>query len=199
MKSFGQKRIVVDLIRIPAVEVCGGAPQTTFQVGDACVVAQTSRRISPWDRCERGIPRRRIQCLHGFVVVHQVAVVSEPHRVDQARTEGVRLLEGHNLPLGERLQQHHTEGFVSREGCAVEHVSREDAVFLGEMVVDAGSEIILSDDSMCNKIVICDVPIPKCRSIRQRKYREIPQNGFVDARHGIRIEGAGDGLRGSAE
>ena len=66
-------------------------------------------------------------------------------------------------------------------------------------MVNAGGEKIFSDDSMPHKSVICHIPIPNRRSIRQGIDGEKWQNGFVDARHGVRIESSGDGLWGSAE
>src|SRR5712671_7419613 len=135
MTSSGQERIVVHLIRIPAVKVCRCAPQTTFHKGHEA--AKTSSRISPRDRCEIMIRRRRKNCAHGPVVVHSVAVVTEPHRIDKALTESVRFLDGHNLPLGECSKQHHAQWFVCAERCPVEHVSPKDTVLLGEMVVNA--------------------------------------------------------------
>src|ERR1700680_4289828 len=68
MMSSGQERIVVHLIRIPAVKVCWRAPQTAFHKC-ADIGAKTSRRIFPRDRCKRMIRRPRSKCLHWFVVV----------------------------------------------------------------------------------------------------------------------------------
>src|SRR6266853_4190530 len=167
MTSSGQERIVVHLIRIPAVKVCRCAPQTTFHKGHEA--AKTSSRISPRDRCEIMIRRRRKNCLHGSVVVHSVSVVTEPHRIDKTLIESMRFLDGHNLPLGEGSKQHYAQRVVIGERCPVEHVSAKEAVVLGEMVVNACGEKIFSDDSMSNKIVSCRIRTRNRRSIRQWK------------------------------
>src|SRR6266446_1729695 len=63
MTSSGQERIVVHLIRIPAVKVGWCAPQTTFH--KAHKAAETSSRIMSRDRCEIMIRRGRKNCAHG--------------------------------------------------------------------------------------------------------------------------------------
>src|SRR5216683_7891471 len=61
MTPFGQERIVVHLIRIPAVKVGWRAPQTTYNKGHV-IRAQTSCRIYSRDRREIMVPRRGKDC-----------------------------------------------------------------------------------------------------------------------------------------
>src|SRR5260370_32379171 len=95
---------------------------------------------------QRGVGRSGFQRRETLIVVDCFVVVAKANRIYKSRGEAVGLLSGHNLPRTQASEPDVTHRIRRAVWCPVEEIGTEQAVLVGELVVDArGDKVFVYD------------------------------------------------------
>src|ERR1700730_8860724 len=150
MQTLGQKRVVINLIRVPDIGKCGrGKTGSGVKSGRL-----DSWRSVSWYPTEGRVVCYRIDGFDRLQGIRMIPVVAHPETIEQSRRESMVFLEGGDLPLGDGLLQDIIEYVRLCQGRVIVHVGAEEAILLRDLLVDSGGEVVFADDLLPCKDVI---------------------------------------------
>src|SRR6266404_3591203 len=172
MRAFSEEGVIIDLDRIPMVEIGRAAAHPTRKVRDSAI----DQNLSCIPACKRRAtdseigPRRvRIDRFQALVVVHCFVVASDAEGIRKCRCEDMSFLYRRELPRGQCVELNVIQSVGRGIGRLIVHVGTEQTVLVGKSVIHTtGKKVfvnhLLSGEGEHSKVAIASYEwVLRCR------------------------------------